>query len=56
MANTKKNRKEALINSPILSRNDIQKYFSSNEMLLDVPTFKLKSLLKKHLLKVYNTS
>ena len=48
--NINKYGREALINSAISSWNDIQKYFSSNKMLRDVPTFKLKSLLKKHLL------
>ena len=54
--NTKKNGREALINSALSSWNDIQKYFSSNKMLRDVPTFKLKSLLRKHFLVTYNTS
>ena len=54
--NTKKYGKEALVNSAILSWNDIQKYFSSNKMLCDVPTFKSNSLLKKHFQDSYNTS
>ena len=33
----------ALVNSAISSWNDIQKCFSSNKMLCDVHTFKLKS-------------
>ena len=56
IANTKKYGREALINSAVSSWNDIQKYFSSNKILCDVPTFKLKSLLKKHFLDTYNTS
>ena len=56
IANTKKYGTEALINSTISSWNDIQKYFSSNKMLRDAPTFKLKSLLKKQFLETYNTS
>ena len=55
-ANTKKYGREAFINSAISSWNDIQNYFSSNKMLRDVPTFKLKSLLKKDFLETYNTS
>ena len=39
-----------------LSWNDIQKYFSSNKVLLNVFTFKLKSLLAKHFLGTYNNS
>ena len=54
--NTKKNGREALINSALSSWNDIQKYLSSNKILRDVPTFKLKSLLRKHFLETYNTS
>ena len=54
--NTKKYGREALINSAMSSWNDTQKYFSFNEMLRDVPTFKLESLLKKHFLETYNTS
>ena len=56
IANTKKYSREALINSAISSWNDIQKYFSSNKILCNVPTFKLKYLLKKHFLNTYNTS
>ena len=56
IANTKKYGREALINSTMSSWNDIQKYFSSNKRLRDVPTFKLKSLLTKHFPKPYNTS
>ena len=50
--NTKKNGREALINSALSSWNDIQKYFSSDKMLRDVPTFKLE----KHFQETYNTS
>ena len=56
IAYTKKYGREALINSAISSWNDIQKYFSSNKILRDVPTFKLKSLLKKHFLDTYNNT
>ena len=56
IANTKKYGRESLTNSAISSWNDIQKYFWSNKILRDVPTFKLKSLLKKHFLDTYNTS
>ena len=56
IANTNKYGRGALINSAISSWNDIQKYFSPNKMLCDVPTFKLKSLLKKHFLETYDTS
>ena len=56
IGNTKEYGREALINSAISSWNDIQKYFSSNKMLRDVPTFKLKSLLVKHFVETYNTS
>ena len=56
IANTKKYGREALSNSVISSWNDIQKYFSSNKIVRDVPTFQLKSLLKKHFLDTYNTS
>ena len=41
---TKKYGREALVNSTISSWNDIQKYFSSNKMLRDVPSLKLPSL------------
>ena len=54
--NTKKYGRKDLINSAISSWNDIQKYFSSNTMLPDIPTFNLKSLLKKNFLETYNTS
>ena len=53
---TKKLGREALINNAISSWNEIIKYISSNKMLGDVPTFKLKPLLKKHFLETYNTS
>ena len=56
IANTKKYGRGALINSAISSWNDIQKYFSSNKILHDAPTFKLKSLLKNYFLDTYNTS
>ena len=49
--NTIKYGREALINNALWSWNDIQKIFSSNKMLSDVPTVKLKSLLKKHFLE-----
>ena len=48
ITNTKKYGRGALINSAVSSRNDTQKYSSSNKMLRGVPTFKLKSLLTKH--------
>ena len=38
---TKKYGREALINGARSSWNDIQKYFSSDKMLRDVPTFKV---------------
>ena len=54
-ANTKKYGREALINSAKSSWNDIKKYFSSNEIMRDFPTFKLNYLLRQHFLETYNT-
>ena len=52
VANTKRYGREALISSAMSSCNDVQEYFSSNEMPCDVSTFKLQSLLAKHFLEI----
>ena len=48
--------RETPISNAISSWNDIEKFFSFNKMLHGVPPFKLKSLLAKHFLEIYNIS